>query len=122
MTDIADTVRVTTTSTWTELAGASGTDKTAIASGQRGFLDLTISNWHASNSNVVLLAVTADATAPSADTEAFLKHTLSAQAEGSNNHILLLERVYLPSDAHIWLKSDQDDTRVLVNGETEATS
>lgn len=121
MTDLADTIRITSAATWTEIAGASGTGKTAITSGDRAFLDVLIANFDA-DANTVLIAVTPDATAPTADTDAFDQTILSASAEGANAHQYLLERVYLPSDAHIWVKSDQTDTRVLINGRTEAVS
>lgn len=121
MTDIADTVRITSASTWTEVAGASASGKTAIPNTDRGYLDITICNFDA-DANTVLIALTADSTTPSADTEAFYTAILSASAAGSNAHVVTLERVYLPEDAHIWVKSDQTDTRVLVNGLTEAAS
>lgn len=121
MTDIADTIQITSADTWTEVAGADGTSKTAIGATHRANLDLTVTNLDA-DPNSILVAITPDSTAPSADTEAFYKGTLTALAAGVNSHVATFERVFLPAGAHLWLKSDQTDTRVLVNGETEATS
>lgn len=121
MTDIADTVRITSAATWTEVAGASASGKTAIPGTDRGFLDITLCNFDA-DANTVLVALTADSTTPSADTDAFFTAILSANVAGASAHLATLERVYLPEDAHIWVKSDQTDTRVLVNGLTEAAS
>lgn len=120
MTDICDTIRMTSAATWTEIAGASSSGKTAITSGDRAYLDIQLQNWDADEATVEL-AITPDSGSPTSDEE-FAKFILPAIASAVNTSMVLMERIYLPSDAHIWMKCDQTDTRALVNGYTETAS
>jgi hypothetical protein len=117
MTDIVQNTRITSADTWTEVAGATK----GVTAGHKADIDFIVTNLDA-DANNVLIAITATSTAPSADTDAFTKVTLSALAAGASSHIFTGERLLLPSSHHLWVKSDQTDTRVMVSGYTEATS
>lgn len=105
--------RITSASTWTEVAG-SNKGLNGFASGDVAELDVLIQNWSASL-NTVEVAITATSSAPASDTE-FFKQKL-AGAENSGDFTQL--QVILTGAEHLWVKSDQTDTRITVSGTKE---
>lgn len=99
--------RVTTTNTWTEIAGATKGLAGAGATDEAE-LDVLAQNWAASDATI-LFAVTANSTAPASDDAAFFR-TIKGQDE-----IIQLQAVLIGTQ-HLWLKSTQNDTRVNVTG------
>lgn len=102
--------RITAANTWTEVAGATK----GLAGGVTvAELDGVIVNW-ATSAAEVLIAITADSTPPASDDVAIRPISLAA------------DRGFEPFDAvltgdeHIWVKSDQTDTRVNIVGSKEA--
>lgn len=105
--------RITSASTWTEVAGATK-GLSGFASGDVAELDVLIQNWVANN-NTVEVAITATSSAPSANTES-LKRVLAA-AESSGDYFQV--QIILTGTEHLWVKSDQTDTRVTISGTKE---
>lgn len=102
--------RITSSGTWTEVLG-SNKGLAGFASGDNAEADVLIQNWSGSL-NTVLVAVTSSSSAPNADTEAFYT------AELLDNGFVELKAV-LTGTEHLWVKSDQTDTRVNVSGVKE---
>lgn len=111
---VSENTRITAAATWTEVAGATKGLTGFNADNDTASLDVLIQNFDA-DPNTVLVAITATSTAPAADTDANYSEVLD------NLGKLQLD-VLLKNTQHLWVKSDQTDTRVLVTGYKEETA
>lgn len=102
--------RVTSTATWTEVAGATK-GLSGFSTGDVAEIDVFVQSWNATDATV-LFAVTSNSTAPAADTDAFYRVVLS------ENGIAQLQAI-LTETEHLWVKSDQTDVRVNITGSKE---
>jgi len=105
--------RITAAATWTEVAG-SNKGLSGFASGDVAELDVLIQNWDA-DENLVEVAITATSSSPGSNVESYKKKL--AAAEESNDFAQL--QFILTGTEHLWVKSDQTDTRITVSGTTE---
>lgn len=102
--------RITASATWTQVA--------TPASGQEILVDVSIVNWTA-NANTVLVAI--KSSSPSADTDAQWKYVLlKSPASGTDaGYEAGIEGLLIKDGDKLYVKSDQTDTRVLVEGFSE---
>lgn len=109
--------RITAANTWTEVCGATK----GLAAGFEGLIDIAIANWATANATV-LVAITDTSTAPSADTAADWTRVLNPAptAPTSSGYECYLEGLLLRDGNHLWVKSNQTDTRVAVAGTFKA--
>lgn len=102
--------RITSAATWTEVAG-SNKGLNGFSTNDVAELDVLIQNWDADDATI-LVAITSDDQEPASDDVATLR-----EVKKENEKIQL--QVILKGAAHLWVKSDQTDTRVTVSGTTE---
>lgn len=102
--------RITSAGTWTEVCGATK-GLSGFASGDVAHIDFLAQNMDVDDATI-LVAITATSSQPSADTDAFL---VQVKAQYATIQLKLI----LTGTQHLWVKSDQTDTRVLVQGAAE---
>lgn len=113
-TPIKEQTRVTATGTWTEILGATKglSDFTDI--NDQVYADALIVNF-ATDDATILVALTDDDTPPAADTDAIVGDIKSQYGR-------LPLQLLVTGTQHVWIKSDQNDTRALVTGFKEVTA
>lgn len=101
--------RITAVSTWTKLIEA--------PSGYELFVQLFIAN-HTANANTVLYVRRPNNSSPSADTEAPVEEVLPKK--GDVGASITLKKIIVKSGCSLWIKSNQNDTRIAIDGIIQA--